>query len=258
MTDPQLNWGAAEALLFDLDGVLTPTALVHEVAWQQLFDGYLAGTAHAPYTPADYYDHIDGKPRFDGVRDFLASRGIILPEGSPTDGPDAATVSGLGNKKNAVFNAIVANDGVAPYPGSVRFVEAAAARGLKLAVVSSSRNAPAVLAAAGLTGYFPVVVDGQVAAAVGLPGKPDHATFTYAADLLGVPTTACIVVEDAVSGVRAGHAGDFAAVIGVDRGAGRQTLLDAGATVVVDDLADLLPATLPAPLSQGGTTHDVA
>ncbi|MCU6481215.1 beta-phosphoglucomutase family hydrolase [Arthrobacter silviterrae] len=235
------DWTTATALLFDLDGVLTPTALVHELAWQQLFDGYLAQTGHRGYSGNDYFDFIDGKPRFDGVRDFLASRGITLPEGPLDDDPAHDTVHGLGNRKNLVFNSIIASDGVAPYPGSVRFVEAALARGLKLAVVSSSRNAPAVLKAAGLDGDFPVVVDGQVAARHGLPGKPDHATFTYAAELLGVPTRDCIVVEDAVSGVQAGSSGDFRAVIGVDRGAGHQTLLDAGATFVVDDLSELLP-----------------
>lgn len=238
-------WTGAAALLFDLDGVLTPTATVHEQAWQQLFDGYLAETGHPEgYRESDYFDHIDGKPRFDGVRDFLVSRGITLPEGPAdadhSDDQAQASVQGLGNRKNKIFNDIVTNDGVTPYPGSVRFVEAALARGLKLAVVSSSRNAPAVLKAAGLDHYFPVVVDGQVAAGKGLPGKPDPATFTYAAGLLGVPPEQCIVVEDAVSGVQAGSAGDFLAVIGVDRGAGHQTLLDAGATYVVDDLDDLL------------------
>ncbi|NVM99418.1 HAD family phosphatase [Arthrobacter sp. SDTb3-6] len=234
------DWTAATALLFDLDGVLTPTALVHEQAWRQLFEEYLAGTGRPGYRDSDYFDFIDGKPRFDGVRDFLASRGITLPEGPLDDDPAHDTVHGLGNRKNRVFNDIIASGGVAPYPGSVRFVEAALAHGLKLAVVSSSRNAPAVLKAAGLDHYFPVVVDGEVAAAHGLPGKPNHDTFSYAASLLGVPTQDCIVVEDAVSGVRAGSAGDFRAVIGVDRGAGRQVLLDAGATTVVDDLAELL------------------
>ncbi|WP_115790214.1 HAD family hydrolase [Arthrobacter silvisoli] len=239
-------WKGASALLFDLDGVLTPTAVVHEQAWQELFDGYLAEAGHAGadgtggYQESDYFDFIDGKPRFNGVRDFLASRGITLPEGPTDDAPDSPTVQGLGNRKNLIFNEIVSTRGVEPYAGSVRFIHAALERGLKLAVVSSSRNAPAVLKAAGLDGYFPVVVDGQVAAAVGLPGKPDPATFDYAAQLLEVSAAECIVVEDAVSGVQAGSAGNFRAVIGVDRGAGRQTLLDAGATFVVDDLNDLL------------------
>lgn len=241
MTDLRTAWTGASALLFDLDGVLTPTAVVHEQAWQELFDGYLAEAGHSDgYRESDYFDHIDGKPRFDGVRDFLTSRGITLPEGPADDAPTNQTVQGLGNRKNAIFNQIVDTRGVEPYPGSVKFINAALERGLHVAVVSSSRNAPAVLKAAGLDHHFEVVVDGQVAAAVGLPGKPDPATFTYAASLLGVPTEECIVVEDAVSGVQAGKAGNFMSVIGVDRGAGRQTLLDAGATLVVDDLDDLL------------------
>ncbi|MEC3852763.1 MULTISPECIES: beta-phosphoglucomutase family hydrolase [Paenarthrobacter] len=241
MTELRTAWTGASALLFDLDGVLTPTAVVHEQAWQELFDGYLAEAGHPDgYRESDYFDHIDGKPRFDGVRDFLTSRGITLPEGPADDAPTNETVQGLGNRKNAIFNQIVDTRGVEPYPGSVKFINAALELGLKVAVVSSSRNAPAVLKAAGLDHHFEVVVDGQVAAAVGLPGKPDPATFTYAASLLGVPTEECIVVEDAVSGVQAGKAGNFMSVIGVDRGAGRQTLLDAGATLVVDDLDDLL------------------
>ena len=252
------SWTTASAILFDLDGGLTPTATVHEQAWKELFEGYLASRPDVPgYREEDYFDHIDGKPRFDGVRDFLASRGIVLPEGAPSDGTteqaatdgaqqdagklDAAnaTVQGLGNRKNTVFNDIV-SAGVEPFEGSVRFLEAAVDRGLKVAVVSSSRNAPAVLKAAGLNGHFEIVVDGVVAAAEGLPGKPSPATYQYAAELLGLPSEECVVVEDAVSGVQAGHAGQFHSVIGVDRGAGRQTLLNAGATSVVNDLDELL------------------
>jgi HAD superfamily hydrolase (TIGR01509 family) len=234
------SWNTASAILFDLDGVLTPTAVVHERAWQELFDGYLESVPSAAgYRESDYFDHIDGKPRFDGVRDFLASRSIVLPEGSADDDPANETVQGLGNRKNLVFNEIVAA-GVEPYEGSVRFIEAALARGLKIAVVSSSRNAPAVLDAAGLSHHFPVVVDGVVAAAEGLPGKPDPATYEYAARLLGLPSEECVVVEDAVSGVKAGSSGKFHSVIGVDRGAGRQILLAAGATFVVNDLIELV------------------
>ncbi|MCO4238274.1 HAD family hydrolase [Pseudarthrobacter raffinosi] len=244
------SWTTASAILFDLDGVLTPTATVHEQAWKELFEGFLASRPDVPgYREDDYFDHIDGKPRFDGVRDFLASRGIVLPEGEPSDGTTGqdsaeipgqdATVQGLGNRKNKVFNDIV-SAGVEPFEGSVRFLEAAVDRGLKVSVVSSSRNAPAVLKAAGLNGYFEIVVDGVVAAAQGLPGKPSPATYQYAAELLGLPSEECVVVEDAVSGVQAGHAGQFHSVIGVDRGAGRQTLLDAGATSVVNDLDELL------------------
>jgi HAD superfamily hydrolase (TIGR01509 family) len=234
------SWTTASAILFDLDGVLTPTAVVHERAWQELFDGYLESVPSAAgYRESDYFDHIDGKPRFDGVRDFLASRSIVLPEGPADDDPANETVQGLGNRKNLVFNEIVAA-GVEPYEGSVRFIEAALARGLKLAVVSSSRNAPAVLEAAGLSHHFPVVVDGVVAATEGLPGKPDPATYDYAARLLGLPSEECVVVEDAVSGVKAGSTGKFHSVIGVDRGAGRQILLAAGATFVVNDLIELV------------------
>lgn len=233
-------WTGASAILFDLDGVLTPTAVIHERAWQQLFEGYLQQHPEAPaYAENDYFDHIDGKPRFDGVRDFLASRGIVLPEGPLDDAPENDTVHGLGNRKNAVFNSIVAA-GVDPYPGSVKFLDAAEERGLQLAVVSSSRNAPAVLKAAGLDHRFEVVVDGVVAAAEGLPGKPRPDTYTYAAGLLGLASEDCVVVEDAVSGVQAGSAGSFHSVIGVDRGAGHQALLDAGATLVVNDLDELL------------------
>ncbi|WP_251042094.1 HAD family phosphatase [Arthrobacter sp. ISL-30] len=241
MTETPTVWTDAAAVLFDLDGVLTPTAIVHERAWQELFDGYLAENGHSDsYRESDYFDFIDGKPRFDGVRDFLASRGIVLPEGPLDDDPVNPTVQGLGNRKNRIFNDIVQSRGVEPYEGSVQFIHAAVEQGLKLAVVSSSRNAPAVLKAAGLSGFFPVVVDGQVASEQGLPGKPHPATFHFAAELLGVPAEDCIVVEDAVSGVQAGSAGNFRAVIGVDRGAGRATLLKAGATFVVDDLKELL------------------
>ena len=220
--------------------MLTPTATVHEQAWQELFESYLATQPQVPgYRESDYFDHIDGKPRFDGVRDFLASRGIVLPEGPTDDDPAHTTVQGLGNRKNRIFNDIVSS-GVEPFEGSVRFIEAVLAQGLKVAVVSSSRNAPAVLKAAGLSDRFPVVVDGVVAAAEGLPGKPSPATYDYAARLLELPSEECVVVEDAVSGVQAGHAGSFHSVIGVDRGAGRQTLLDAGATLVVNDLKELL------------------
>lgn len=235
------HWSGAKAILFDLDGVLTPTADVHEQAWQELFDGYLAGIGSSnPYQGSDYYEHIDGKPRFDGVRDFLASRQITLPEGGLSDDPSLETVHGLGNRKNKVFNDIITSRGVSPYPGSVKFIAAAQARGLELAVVSSSRNAPAVLQAAGLDHHFPVVVDGQVANAKDLPGKPAPDTYLYAAALLGLPARACVVVEDAVSGVQAGAAADFHSVIGVNRGAGKQVLLDAGASYVVDDLDELL------------------
>jgi len=192
------------------------------------------------YTDADYFAYVDGKPRYDGVRSCLASRGVVLPEGSPDDAPWVETVCGLGNAKNEMFAAVLADDGVAAYPGSIALLDDLAVRRIGLAVVSSSRNAPAVLAAAGIAERFPVVVDGAVAADLRLPGKPAPDTFLYAAARLGVPKDRAVVVEDAVSGVAAGRAGEFGLVVGVDRGAGAQELLDSGADVVVRDLAELV------------------
>lgn len=229
--------------LFDLDGVLTPTATVHMHAWARLFRPFLEARGAAPYRDeADYFAYIDGKPRYDGVRSLLASRGIELPEGDVTDAPGAETVHGLGNRKNAAFNETLAEEGVAAYPASVAFLDAIEAAGCLVAVVSSSKNAPAVLEAAGLLDRFEVIVDGAVAARDGIPGKPAPDTFERAAVLLGLPTTACAVVEDAESGVRAGSTGDFGLVVGVDRGAGRDTLFDLGADLVVDELDELIPA----------------
>lgn len=239
-----LDWTALDAFLFDLDGVITPTAEVHMRAWAEMFNAFLTeydGPGdRAPYTDADYYAHVDGKPRYDGVRDFLASRGIDLLEGTSDDPASAATVRGLGNRKNDAFNAVLARDGVTAYPGSVALLDHLRERGLPLAVVSSSVNAPAVLAAAGLSDRFRTVVSGAVAEERGLPGKPAPDTFVYAAEVLGVAPERAVVLEDALSGVRAGAAGGFAAVVGVDRGAGAAALSDAGATVVVRDLAELV------------------
>nr|WP_245544753.1 beta-phosphoglucomutase family hydrolase [Mobilicoccus pelagius] len=236
-----MDWTDYDAALFDLDGVLTPTAVVHMAAWEEMFSTFLSARGATPYTAHDYFDHVDGKPRYDGVRDLLASRGITLPEGDPSDTADADTVCGLGNRKNDAFNAVLARDGVQPYPGSVALVEALAARGTKLAVVSSSKNAPSVLAAAGLDRFFPVVVDGRVAAAEGLPGKPAPDTFLAAAERVGVTKERAVVLEDATSGVAAGHAGRFGLVVGVDRGAGADALTAAGADVVVADLQEIVP-----------------
>ncbi len=236
-----MDWNLYDAALFDLDGVLTPTAVVHMAAWEEMFTAFLEPRGAEPYTEQDYFDHVDGKPRYDGVRDLLASRGITLPEGDPSDPADAETVCGLGNRKNDAFNEVLERDGVAPYPGSVALIEALAARGTKLAVVSSSKNAPAVLAAAGIDHFFPVVVDGQVATAEGLPGKPAPDTFIAAAERVGVPKERAVVLEDATSGVAAGRAGDFGLVVGVDRGAGVEGLTRAGADIVVADLDEILP-----------------
>jgi len=238
-----VNWDDYDAALFDLDGVLTPTADVHMRAWQELFSSYLAEHGLGePYVESDYFDYIDGKPRYDGVRSMLESRGITLPEGEPSDPPTSETVCGLGNRKNDVFAAVLAAEGVDPYPGSVALLDRLATRGTKVAVVSSSRNAPAVLAAAGLADRFSVVVDGTVAASLRLPGKPAPDTFAYAAARLGVSIERSVVVEDAISGVEAGEAGGFGLVIGVDRGVGAERLRAAGADVVVRDLADVVPA----------------
>jgi HAD superfamily hydrolase (TIGR01509 family) len=236
-----VNWDDYTGALFDLDGVLTPTAEAHMRAWRELFVDFLTkrGIVDQPYVEKDYFDHIDGKPRYDGVRSLLASRGISLAEGDPGDGPDVETVCGLGNRKNLFFAQVLADDGVTPYPGSVTLLDFLAERGTKVAVVSSSRNAPAVLEAAGLAGRFEVVVDGALAAREGLAGKPSGATYVYGAEQLGVPVERAVVFEDALSGVAAGRDGHFGLVVGVDRGVGADRLTDAGADIVVDDLAEL-------------------
>lgn len=237
-----MDWNSYDAALFDLDGVLTPTATVHMQAWSEMFNDFLAGQdGQDPYTERDYYAYVDGKPRYDGVRSFLESRGIELPEGDPSDSPEQESVCGLGNRKNEAFNAVLERDGVEAYPGSVRLLDALEAKGVRLAVVSSSQNAPAVLAAAGIADRFPVVVDGRVAKADGLPGKPAPDTFLAAAERLGVTRERSVVLEDAESGVEAGRAGGFGLVVGVDRGAGADTLRERGADLVVGDLAEILP-----------------
>lgn len=228
-------------MLFDLDGVLTPTVEVHKRAWNALFTEYFtANGITPPYTEADYFANVDGRPRYEGVRECLASRGVLLPEGDPSDGPEMITVCGLGNAKDAAVNRILATDGVAPYPGSVVWLDELIARGTAVAVVSSSRNTRTVLAAAGLADRFEVIVDGVRAADEHLPGKPRPDTFLRAAADLGVPPARAVVVEDAVSGVAAGHAGNFGLVIGVDRGVGADALRRAGADLVVADLAELV------------------
>ncbi len=231
-----------DAALFDLDGVLTPTAMVHMAAWAKMFNEFLSEQGiHRPYTDEDYFTYVDGKPRYDGVRSFLESRDLSLPEGDPSDPPEAETICGLGNRKNKVFSAVLAADGVTPYPGSVALVDYLIAQGKAVAVVSSSANAKDVLAAAGLTDRFGLVVDGVLARREALPGKPAPDTYRFAAHSLGVPASRAVVFEDAVSGVAAGHAGDFGLVIGVDRGVGAEELITHGADLVVTDLADLLP-----------------
>jgi beta-phosphoglucomutase family hydrolase len=240
-----VSWRRYDAVLFDLDGVVTPTAEVHMRAWSDMFNAFLSsyqGTGDAsPYTEVDYFAQVDGKPRYDGVRDFLSSRGIALPEGTPADPPSADTVCGLGNRKNDAFNVVLERDGVTAYPGSMLLLDHLERLGLPLGVVSSSANAPAVLEAAGIAGRFRTVMSGTVAHERGLPGKPAPDTFLAAAQDLGAAADRTVVLEDAVSGVRAGAAGGFGLVIGVDRGAGHETLAAAGADVVVSDLAELVP-----------------
>lgn len=235
----RVDWERFDAVLFDLDGVVTPTAVVHERAWAELF-------APWGFTQQDYLTYVDGKPRYDGVQSFLASRGIELPWGDPTDPPGTATVCALGNRKNALFNDVLDRDGVKPYPGTLRVMAVLDAAGIPQAIVSSSKNARAVLHAAGLDDRFPVIVDGIVAAAERLPGKPAPDTFLRAAELLGVAPDRAAVVEDASSGVAAGRAGGFALVLGVDRGGNAEALAAAGADLVVGDLADTL-GTTPSP-----------
>jgi len=238
----QSRLATAKAFLFDLDGVLTPTVDVHMRAWSRLFTPYLAAQGVEPYTDDDYYLFIDGKPRVDGVRSLLASRGIELPTGEADDAPGDTTVWALGNRKNEAFAAELAENGVAPYPASLDFITAVIAAGYEVAVVSSSRNAVSVLMAAGIRDRFEIIVDGLVAVAAGLPGKPAPDTYVHAAALLGLTPDECVVVEDAHSGVQAGRDGAFGLVVGVDRGVGAQELLDSGADIVVEDLDELIPS----------------
>lgn len=243
-TAPAMHWADYDAALFDLDGVITPTAEVHMRAWATMFsDFFAAHDVPEPYTERDYFDHVDGKPRYEGVRSLLRSRGIELPEGDPSDGPDEETVCGLGNRKNVVFAQVLQDEGVTAYPGSVRLLDALASGDTRVAIVSSSANARAVLTAAGLIDRFEVIVDGAVSRSQGLKGKPEPQTYEYAADQLGVAHRLCVVFEDAISGVQAGAAGDFGLVVGVDRGAGAQELRRNGADIVVTDLAELVEAS---------------
>jgi beta-phosphoglucomutase family hydrolase len=236
-----VDWHSYDAALFDLDGVLTPTAEVHKRAWRQLFAAFLAKRGiDQPYVESDYFDYIDGKPRYEGVRAFLASRGVELADGDPSDGPELETVCGLGNRKNEFFAEVLRTEGVRPYDGSVKLLDHLRNYGTKIAVVTSSRNATAVLEAADLRPRFEVIVDGNVAAEKGLRGKPAPDTFVEAAGELHTAVDRAVVLEDALSGVEAGHAGGFGLVVGVDRGVGAQRLTESGADVVVADLAELV------------------
>ncbi|MDQ6783292.1 MAG: beta-phosphoglucomutase family hydrolase [Actinomycetota bacterium] len=235
------------ACLFDLDGVLTKTAAVHAAAWKRMFDDYLQTVADRDDTTAvpfdgrrDYDVYVDGKPRADGVRSFLASRHIELPDGAPDDPADAETVNGLGNRKNVLVLEKIRREGVEPYDGSLRYLRAARHAGLRRAVVSSSANCRDVLVAAGIEGFIEVSVDGKVAAERRLRGKPAPDTYLAAARDLGVEPAAAAVFEDALAGVASGRAGAFGWVVGVDRVGQADALRTSGADLVVTDLADLL------------------
>ena len=242
---PNLDQMTMAAFVLDLDGVVTDTASVHASAWKQLFDDYLRKVSTdrgEPFVPfdleSDYVTYVDGKPRYDGVKSFLESRGVHLPMGTPEDSPDEETICGLGNRKNDLFTTVIRRDGPTVFDTTVRLIRHLKAKGVRTAVVSSSKNCQLVLETADLTDLFEVMVDGNYAAAHGLPGKPNPDTFTHACELLQVRPEDCVAVEDAVVGVKACSAGNFKLTIGIDRGVGRQALLDGGADVVVDDMGD--------------------
>ena len=237
---------AISACLFDLDGVLTRTAVVHAAAWARTFDEFLADRSRrtgerfvAFDKRADYADYVDGKRRADGVRDFLAARNIRLPDGSPDDAPGAATVNGVANRKNVLLQELIRRDGVQVYPGSVDYLRAVRAAGLATAVVSSSANTVQVLAATGLTDLFDARVDGVLARELSLPGKPAPDMFLAGAQRLHAPPDRAAVFEDALAGVAAGRAGGFGFVVGVDRLGQADALRAHGADIVVTDLAEL-------------------
>jgi beta-phosphoglucomutase family hydrolase len=242
-----INRGRYDAVLFDLDGVITNTASIHAACWKRMFDEYLGEREnrtgqHFPRfdAVADYRLHVDGKPRFDGVRDFLKSRGIDLPEGSPRDPPEAETVCGLGNRKNRLVGRVIEEKGVEAYEGSVRLIHALRGQDFKVAIVSSSENCEAVLKAARVDGLFEVRVDGVMVEAQHLAGKPAPDTFLIAAKLLGVEPSRAVVVEDALSGIEAGLAGKFGLVIGVARRDNAEELRRCGAHLVINDLGELV------------------
>ncbi|MFV0320326.1 MAG: HAD family hydrolase [Microbacterium sp.] len=230
------------AVLFDLDGVLTPTADVHMHAWQVMFDELFADWGiEPPYTDRDYYEHVDGKKRYDGVAALLRSRSVEVPWGEPSDPVAADTVCGIGNRKNAVFARLLREEGVRPYPGSLRLLDVVRAAGTPVAVVSSSKNAREVLAAAGILDRFPVIVDGVVAERDALASKPAPDVFAAAIRMLDLAAARTAAVEDALSGVASARAAGCGLVVGVDRGVGEEDLKAAGADIVVADLEELVP-----------------
>ncbi|WP_017793741.1 HAD family hydrolase [Leucobacter salsicius] len=227
-----------DAHLFDLDGVITPTVVLHRRAWRETFNELFNTLGLAPYREDEYFSYLDGLPRFAGVATLLAARGIELPDGEPGD-TGLHSIMGLGNLKNERFGAVLERDGIEAYPGSLVLLHQLALAGKPLGIVSSSRNAEQVLRAAGIHERFGAIVDGERAAAEGLPGKPSPDTFVRGAELLGFAPAQIVVYEDAESGVTAARAGNFGLVVGVDRGAGRSALERAGAHVVVADLEEL-------------------
>ncbi len=240
-----MNTWWCEGAIFDLDGVITGTAKTHFTAWKETFEDFLANRldpgdeASRPFTyDGDYVPYVDGKPRYDGVRSFLESRGISLPEGSDDDGPEAETVRGVGNAKNLAFRRIVERDGVEIYDSTVKLVEELRDRGVQVGVASSSKNARFILETTGLLDLFGTVVDGVTSVELGLKGKPAPDIFLTAAERLSVHPERSLMVEDAFSGVEAGVNGNFALVIGVARGSSHEGLKERGAHVVVSDLAD--------------------
>lgn len=239
-----LNARDYDAVIFDMDGVVTRTAEVHAAAWKRLFDDVLAKAADGgdfkPFDAvSDYRRYVDGKPRYDGVRDFLASRGIHPPEGTPDDPPESNTVCGLGNRKDGFFLAQLREHGTSAFPSTVVLIEKLRRRGVRVAVISSSRNAAEILDAAGVKDLFETRIDGVVAAELKLPGKPDPAVFLEAARRLGAKPERAVVVEDATAGVEAGRRGGFGLVIGVDRVGQADELRRSGADLVVADLAQV-------------------
>jgi beta-phosphoglucomutase family hydrolase len=235
------------ACLFDMDGVVTQTAVVHAAAWKEMFDEFLraraeaTGTKFVPFDPhAEYDAYVDGKPRLDGTRSFLESRGIELPEGTPDDPPGTPTIYGLSNRKNDLVLAKLAAGGVQVYEGTIAYIHAVKDKGISTAIVSASANTVQVLDSAGIAGLFDVRIDGIIAKERGLRGKPAPDTFLAAAEALGVPADHAAVFEDAQAGVAAGRAGGFALVVGVDRVGQAEALRQHGADIVVKDLAELL------------------
>jgi beta-phosphoglucomutase family hydrolase len=235
------------ACLFDMDGVVTQTATVHAAAWKEMFDDFLrgyaerTGTKFVPFDPRrEYAAYVDGKPRLEGTRSFLASRGIDLPEGKPDDPPGTQTLYGLSNQKNDLVLAKIAAGGVQVYEGSIAYIKAVRDKGIATAIVSASANTVQVLNSAGIAGLFDVRIDGVVAQQRGLRGKPAPDTFLAAAEALHVPAAHAVVFEDAQAGVAAGHAGHFALVVGVDRVGQAAELREHGADIVVEDLSELL------------------